>query len=463
MVPEGLTLRGYQSAAAAFLAARPRVILGDAPGVGKTITALVSLASRNIERILVVAPLSVVHRWEDEAALWVPDYAIHVSTGSAARRHKVVTAATHSTGPTILVTNYEAAKRDVELLRALTPAALVIDEAHRVKERRTKNFAAIKALSEEIPIFISVTGTPILNRPEELWALLHLIDPKRWRSYWAWVDEFCEADVVQHPGMTQPTKVVKGMRLGMDAVLRQQLRDVMIRRTLEELLPNLPKVTETTVTIDLSSHERKLYDQMRLFYFAESHDPGAGMAVIARNEVSKITRLRQLAQDWSMLSIDAPDDARSSKLDALREIVDDLDPEPVVIFSCFAKVIDRVARMLGCPKITGAVGPRDRRDVIRAFQAGTVRAIAGTVGTMAEGIDLFRAHHVVFTDLDWVPARNDQAVARVLRSGQQSDKVFVHRIVARNTVDQFIERKIRQKEAVINALVGSAWQEVVGT
>ena len=428
VVPEGLTLRGYQSAAAAFLAARPRVILGDAPGVGKTITALVSLASRNIERILVVAPLSVVHRWEDEAALWVPDYAIHVSTGSAARRHKVV-----------------------------------IDEAHRVKERRTKNFAAIKALSEEIPIFISVTGTPILNRPEELWALLHLIDPKRWRSYWAWVDEFCEADVVQHPGMTQPTKVVKGMRLGMDAVLRQQMRDVMIRRTLEELLPNLPKVTETTVTIDLSSHERKLYDQMRLFYFAESHDPGAGMAVIARNEVSKITRLRQLAQDWSMLSIDAPDDARSSKLDALREIVDDLDPEPVVIFSCFAKVIDRVARMLGCPKITGAVGPRDRRDVIRAFQAGTVRAIAGTVGTMAEGIDLFRAHHVVFTDLDWVPARNDQAVARVLRSGQQSDKVFVHRIVARNTVDQFIERKIRQKEAVINALVGSAWQEVVGT
>lgn len=455
-----LALRPYQAEAVSFLLHTPRAILGDAPGVGKTITALVATPHR---RTLVVAPLSVVHRWEDESALWCPHATVYVACGPAARRRKVIADASVRDEQSILVTNYEAAKRDTSMLLGYNADALIIDEAHRVKERRTKNFAAIKTLASQAPRFYPVTGTPILNRPEEIWSLLHLIDPKGWSSFWRFVDDYCDSDVVQHPGMSQPVKRVLGMRAGMDAVLRQQLRDVMIRRSLEELLPDLPRVTETVYTVDLSPPERKLYDQMKKFYFAESHEPGSQMAVIAKNEVSKITRLRQLAQDWSLLSIDAPDDAGSTKLDTLRELVDDLDPEPVVIFSCFARVIDRVASMLKCPKIHGGVPQNDRRDVIRAFQSGSVRAIAGTVGTMAEGIDLFRSHHVIFLDLDWTPARNDQAVARVLRSGQTSDKVFVHRIVARDTVDQYVERTIRRKEAVIDALVGSAWNEVIGT
>jgi SNF2 family DNA or RNA helicase len=302
-----------------------------------------------------------------------------------------------------------------------------------------------------------------------------MINPRRYSSYWKWCNDFCEIidDVIYIKSMNQQTgnlvtrqqtiKKIGGVKEDMEGVLRQQLRDVMIRRSIEELLPEIPEVTTIRHEVELSSQERKLYDQMNEFYFAqnENSDLGPEMIVFASNEVAKYTRLRQLASDWSIVSTGSEQIFRSSKMQALKEIIDDLDPEPVVIFSYFARVIDNVADMLNCPKLTGNTPRNDRAQIQSAFQSGQFRCIAGTIGTMSESIDLFRARHVIFLDFDWTPARNDeQAIGRVRRFGQQSDRIFKHAIIARDTIDEYVEEVLANKQAVIESLTGKSWRDV---
>lgn len=471
------TLRTYQEQAVLFLNERTRAIEGDAPGIGKTATVISALASRTSQPspVLVLAPLSVVRHWEAEIARW-SGYSVSVGVGSAAQRRQALKAVhnplrpyqeehhliVHGTfadppPPTVYVTNYEAARADIDNLMSVPWEAVVCDEVHRLRNRQTRTFKTLRPLILRTPSFIGISGTPVVNGADDLWTLLHLIDPKRWRAYWRWVDEFMESTTTTFNGkLAQPIRQITGMRPGMDGVLRQQLRDVMIRRSLSELLPELPEVSETIYEVDLSPEEKTAYKNLEKKFWADMPD---GTKVIAPNDVAKITRLRQMATDWSVLGAT---EGNSTKLKRLYELLDDIGDEQVVIFSAFSSVIDTVAAHLNAGKITGDVKSNDRTDVIRAFKEGNLHYICGTIGAMGEGIDLQTANHCVFLDLWWSPASNEQAIARVHRYGQRADTVFVHTIAARGTIDAYVAKTLAAKQDVIQSLVGLAWNEVLG-
>lgn len=453
-------LRGYQEQAVTFLNERTRAIEGDAPGIGKTATVISALASRTPQPspVLVLAPLSVVRHWEAEIARW-SGYSVSVGVGSAPRRWEARAFADglKGVGGHIYVTNYEAARADIENLMSVPWEAAVCDEVHRLRNRQTRTFKTLRPLILRTPSFIGISGTPVVNGADDLWTLLHLIDPKRWRAYWRWVDEFMESTTTTFNGkLAQPIRQITGMRPGMDGVLRQQLRDVMIRRSLNELLPELPEVSETIYEVDLSPEEKMAYKNLEKKFWADMPD---GTKVIAPNDVAKITRLRQMATDWSVLGAT---EGNSTKLKRLYELLDDIGDEQVVIFSAFSSVIDTVAAHLNAGKITGDVKSNDRTDVIRAFKEGNLRYICGTIGAMGEGIDLQTANHCVFLDLWWSPASNEQAIARVHRYGQRADTVFVHTIAARGTIDAYVAKTLAAKQDIIQSLVGLAWNEVLG-
>jgi len=206
--------------------------------------------------------------------------------------------------------------------------------------------------------------------------------------------------------------------------------------------------------VDLSGAERLAYDQMAKRFFAEV----GGATFLAPNEVTKITRLRQLVSAWEVLGATS----QGSKMSALVELVtEQLRDEQVVIFSSFAKVADHVATLLGCAKITGDVSKAARQEITSRFAVGSERVVVGTIGAMSEGIDeLKAAHYVCFIDRDWTPARNEQAIARVHRYGQH-EPVTVFNIVARDTIDSYVAKTLRRKEAIVATLTGASLAEIM--
>jgi SNF2 family DNA or RNA helicase len=423
-----------------------------APGTGKTPTTLVALQEAGPHRVLIVAPKTMVGHWIDLAAVWYP--ALQVVDGTGNRDLRQCARALvrgKPERPTALVLNYEAMRTDVETLSDIVWGALVADECHRLKNRRALVTKTAKRLTRHPRMWCwLLSGTPIPNRPEEAWSLLNLIDRHRFSSYWNWVEEHCTTEPIYKGRMrVANARTITGLQPGAVERVREQLADVLLYRTLEELLPDLPEVTTTTVTVALDDEERRIYDHLSERYWAELGD---GILLQAPNDVARITRLRQMVSDISILRPGEP----GTKVRAAAELASDLEPAQVVVLTWSRGAAEGVAGLVGGEFIHGGVSAGERRRILDSFKSGDLRVLAGTLSTLGEGMDGMQvAHHMIRLDRDWTPARNEQAIARIRRSGQRSDAVFCWDITAADTVDAVVERALRHKEDVLTAVLSS--------
>jgi SNF2 family DNA or RNA helicase len=445
-------LRKYQVEGVSFLLSHRRSVLALAPGVGKTPTTLVALRDASVLRVLIVAPKSVVHHWENLAMAWWPDLWTFIGTGTAKQRTVVREDVwtRGRTAPTALIINYEAMRQDIEALSKIQWDAVVFDEAHRLKNRQAQQTRAANVIAKHPHQWVwLVTGTPILNRPEEIWSLLHLCDQHRFSSYWAWVRSYYETSMESYGWGPQRRAVEQlgDLRDGALDSMRSELGDVMFHRSLEECLPHLPPVTNTLIDVELDPEERKLYEALLHKTWADIE----GEILLIPNEVARMTRLRQVVSDVEILG--ATRTKPGSKIAAALELISDLEPEQVVVLTWSRAAAERVAEECDGAFIHGGVDTGVRQQILGKFVSGEIRILAGTLATLGEGVDgLQVARHLIRLDRDWTPARNDQAVARLRRSGQRS-AVVVHDIVAFDTIDATVERALRHKTSVIEAVL----------
>lgn len=442
-------LRQYQQEATQFLLSHRRCILADPPGAGKTPTTLTALEAAGPGRILCVTPKSVLSHWIREAGRWFPNLQVVPGWGPAEVRRRARDQIREiPSQPQMLLMNYEAMRCDVNQLADITFGALIFDEAHRLKSRNTQVTRAARRLVHHPRTWIwMLTGTPIPNRPTEIWSLLHIIDRHRWSSYWRWVDRYCEIDLVRYRQQRFATRVVSGLKDGAVERIRAELGDVLIQRDLDELLPDLPEATVVPVFVDLDAEERRIYREMTKRAWSVLED---GTLLQSVNEVSKQTRLRQVVSSLEAL---VEREEMGSKVAAAVDLCADLEPEQVVVLTWSRSAAERVARETGGAFIHGEVTFKDRARIMADFTSGAIRVLAGTLATLGEGVDgLQVARILVRLDRDWVPARNDQAVARLRRSGQRSS-VLVYDLIARDTLDEVVEKALRNKQDVIDAVL----------
>lgn len=447
-----MELRPYQTEASRFLNTHRRGILALDPGTGKTPTTLISLRNVASHRILVVAPKSVCLHWLDMMGQWWPELVGVLGTGTAKQKEAARELFEFQTGrgPAALVLNYEAMRIDVESLGALGFDAVIFDEGHRLKNRQAQQTRAANALCRRPGQWVwVVTGTPIQNRPEEIWSLLHLIDRHRFSSYWAWVRAYYQTNMESYGWGPQRRAVEQLGDLHEGAIdrMRSELTDVMFHRTLEECLPDLPEVTYTTIDVELDAEERRIYDDLLKKTWADIE----GEILLVPNEVARMTRLRQVVSDIEILGAERT--KPGSKIAAAVELIGDLEPEQVVCLTWSRAAAERVAEECDGTFIHGDVPTKARHEILESFKAGRTRVLAGTLATLGEGVDgLQVARHLIRLDRDWVPAKNEQAVARLRRSGQRN-AVFVHDITAFDTIDAVVERALRHKQNVIEAVL----------
>lgn len=435
-----------------------RAIFAYAPGTGKTATVARWLQVEKARLVLVVAPNGpVLAHWAYEADDWA-SLLFGSGTGTPKQRTRAREAAVNIPEADGLILNYETMRGDIDELVKIPWDAIVFDESHRLKNRASQTFKAAIKLARRVDRVMLVTGTPLLNRADELWTSLAMLEPDKRKSFWRWA-EYHFHIVTRRFGGGRPIRQVcqdekcrtckgRGLLPGHARLLRAELGDHLIQKPLAELLPNMPPVIETYLKVQLSPEERRQYDSMMNDAWMEFD----GDLIVAINDVSKQTRLRQLASDWSVFG----KTTMGAKCKAAVDLaVSDLGSEQVVIFAAFRQTVDVLCRHI--PQSVayhGGLSRAHRDEALSNFTTGKARVLVGTISTMGEGIDGMQvARNVIFLDRDWTPARNEQAIARLQRSGQLSSVNVTH-IVAENTVDDTVAAALRRKRDVIQAVLG---------
>jgi len=420
-------------------------------GCGKTLTTLAIVGQlrkeRKIQRLLVVAPLSILGVWEQEFSKFACyRYSLAVLHGTSEKKADTIR---HMTGTSlqVLVVNYESTWRLEKELAAWKPDMIVCDEGHKIK---THNIAASKALhrlSANAKYRLLLTGTVITNKPVDVFSQYKFADPKVYgSSFYRFRNRFF--DMVGYGNYTPV------MKKAMIDEFVERLHSIAFRATKDECL-DLPESTDETRFVTLEPDAQRIYRQL----VKDSYADLAEGSVTATNVLTRLLRLSQLTGGFIGNDDNASAERVSTaKLDALADIVDsaEQDGRKLVVIARFIPEIDAITEMLKkkgiqYAKITGDV--TDRQKQIDAFQHDpNVRVFIGQIATAGLGITLTAAQTMVFYSLDYSMSNYEQTRARIHRIGQKNACTYIH-LAARGTVDEKVLKALHDKADLAKALV----------
>ena len=440
-----MKLRPYQEEAAAFFEIAGGGIYADGPGTGKTFGSLEIARRWGSRCTLIVVPVlqgAGIKNWEHAVAVASTEDC-YVANGPPLERERLY-ADWEATGG-ICIVGYETMMRDAAALGDYRNGTVIADEAHRLVNRNAKTTKAFAKLSRKADHVLLVTATPMVNEADDLWSLFHILDPKLYSSYWNWVHQHCTSKVTDFGGkLERPVELVTGMLPGADLQIKAQLERWLVYRPIGDLLPHLGEPTVQVLSVTMSKVEKRLYKELKKQYVT-MHE---GEEVVALNEVSKITRLRQLSSDWSSIFGEV---GAGSKAKAAAELVKDLG-EQVVVMCAYQAACDRIVELVGDDAVAYHGGVERTPEVLADFKAGKRRVLVGTLGSLGESIDgLQCARVLVLVDRPWNPKGYDQAVGRLRRSGQERP-VLVYHVTAEGTMDERVAEALTEKRSVAQAL-----------
>jgi len=426
-------LRSYQHRGVDWLQFLRRTGLGallaDDMGLGKTLQALCAMDGRT----LVVAPTSVMHNWIDEMRRFRPKLRFNLYHGPRRALDPAVS---------VTLTSYAILRLDADLLAAESWDCAILDEAQNIKNPESQVAQAAFRLHADFRV--ALTGTPVENRLEELWSQLHFLN----RGLLGGRRDF--ADRYARPIAEGNSEAA--------ARLRQRIRPFVLRRMKSEVARELPPRTDVVLHVELDETERAVYDAIRAASVSHIVEQlQAGGSVLAALEV--LLRLRQAACHPDL--VPGQQASGSSKISLLVERLEQAveDGHKALVFSQWTALLDRIephARAAGIEfeRLDGST--RDRGSVVQRFQ-NSERAPVMLVSLKAggTGLNLTAADHVFLMDPWWNPAVEDQAADRAHRIGQ-TRPVMVHRLVARETVEERILELHARKRALFQAALGDA-------
>lgn len=455
------TLRHYQAIGFAWLVQLRSIgcgaCLADDMGLGKTIQVLAYfLHLKETKEIvgvhLLVCPTSLVQNWKREIARFAPSLGVYVHHGvvrnvESDNVHPLDAARDECD---LVLTTYATAVRDADLLQARTWDTIVLDEAQNIKNALTKQSEAVSQLRGVQRI--ALTGTPVENRLEELWAIFHFVNPG-YLGNRAWFRRIFAEPITNHPQSKQATR------------LQHLLRPVLLRRrkTDPSIQLELPEKWEMRSFASLTIEQASVYQSIVNQLFTGIGERGA---MSRRGQIlAALVRLKQVCDHPCLVTGGSPDAARSGKLKLLIDLLEDVvaDGECALIFTQFRDmgdlICDALAEHFGWrPKfLHGGLTANARGNMVEAFQSGADASPVFVLSLKAGGVglNLTRANHVFHFDRWWNPAVEDQATDRAFRIGQERD-VQVHKLVCGGTLEERIDALIESKRQLSAAVIGES-------
>ncbi|XP_029187317.2 chromodomain-helicase-DNA-binding protein 4-like isoform X5 [Acropora millepora] len=451
-------------------------ILADEMGLGKTIQTIVFLYSLWKEGhsqgpFLISAPLSTIINWEREFEFWAPDMYVVTYAGDKLARatirnhdfsfdeeavktglkpHKFKK--DHPVKFQALLTSYELVSIDMTTLQSIDWAVLVVDEAHRLKNKQSKFFQILSAYSIDYKLLL--TGTPLQNNLEELWNLLNFLDPVEFKNQNTFLTEF--EDVAKEDQIKK---------------LHDILGPHMLRRLKADVLKGIPSKSELIVRVELSPQQKKYYKYILTRNFEALNTKGSHQVSLL-NVMMELKKCCNHPYLFSSAALEAPRGPSgnfeaaaltraSGKLVLLEKMLKKLREQGhrVLIFSQMTRMLDLLEDFLEghgykYERIDGTVNGSARQECIDRFNATGAQTFCFLLSTRAGGlgINLATADTVFIYDSDWNPHNDIQAFSRAHRIGQ-NNKVMIYRFVTRASVEERITQVAKKKMMLTHLVV----------
>jgi superfamily II DNA or RNA helicase len=446
-------LRGYQMRALDFLTYLSSFsfggVLADDMGLGKSLMTIAYLLRRKETEgnapSLVIAPTSVTHAWENEIARFAPQLRVLRLQSGGDRAAAYQSVADYD----VIITSYALARLDAERLAEHRFRALILDEAQNAKNPSSQIARVVRSLRAEQRL--ALTGTPVENSLRDLWAIFAFVEPGLLGTESSFKKRF------ELPIAENDQRAI--------ASLRSRLEPFVLRRTKEEVAPELPERTEVALECELSPLQRRLYSGIAeaarrelLPHIEENGMPGAAMHVLAA-----LTRLRQVCAHPGLLFEEHRNDpAASAKFETFLETVEEVvsGGHRLLVFSAFSSMLRIMratldARGISYGYLDGTTKDRDRQSEVHRFmQPEGPPLFLCSLKAGGVGLTLTAANYVVLYDPWWNPAVERQAIDRTHRIGQRNP-VTAYRLVTKGTVEEKIralaERKAGLSRSVIKA------------
>ena len=441
--PAGLEFYPFQKAGIEYASKRAMTLIGDEPGLGKTLQAVgLSNLLPEIRKVLIVCPASLKINWKREWEKWdVKDLYVEIVKKQFSFAD-------------VCVLNYDILKKWRKEIREIEWDLLVIDESHFLKsakaQRTREVLGGIKRNADrEIVERVSaipaarrlfLTGTPIVNKPKELWPMIQVLDPTGLGANWYdYAKRYCQLWEIKNR---------EGKRIGWKwdgasnlSELQNRLRSsFMVRRLKQDVLMSLPAKIRQVVSVEPSSSIQKLIKSELTGYedFAKRLKKTDGENLASFQTGSTVRKQLGLAKV-------------KFAVEHLKELLNER--EKIVAFAHHLEVLDRLAGEFPgeCVQLDGRTSMDARDQAVRAFQSDPkIKIFFGGLQAAGVGLTLTAASTVLFVEFDWVPGNNFQAEDRCHRIGQK-DCVNVQYIVFAGSLDERIASTDICKQEVINA------------
>lgn len=482
--PSNEDLFPHQRAGVKFLATARRALLADEPGLGKTAQAIRALkllqeSGTPIFPALIVCPNTLKKNWKREFDKWWPGLDIQIIKGSATQRRKQFDEPAQ-----IFIINWESLRGHSRLapygsvalarctecgghdekvtenrcevhkreLNTINFKAVIADEIHRSKEPKSKQSRALWAATGDADIRYALTGTPIANNVLDLWSILHWISPEEWPSKTRWIDRMVNTMINAFGGM-----MVLGIKPHMEPEFYAALNPRMRRMLKAKVLPWLPEMMFERRDVEMSTKQKKAYEQMRNMMIAELE---GGEAITAPSALTQTIRLLQFASSYAEIAVNEETGEikalladPSCKVDALMDDIKsgDFGNDSVAVCAVSRQLIYLLSAALTKEKIahgliTGAQTEDERQQAVDDFQAGKIKWILFTAQAGGVGITLTAARRLIMLQRPWSLVDHRQALDRVHRIGSEiHDSIIVTDYVTEGTIEERVIQVLETK------------------
>lgn len=447
-------LRPYQIEDIKFIAARKNCACFNEQRTGKTPTALRSLLERDVNKFLIVAPASTIYTWANEVRRWNNQECVVVD-GTATKRKDII--ANWKTGGLVIsyeclreVTRYNEAKHEYTITGDLyyikkhlqTIEACILDEAHRIKNHKSKQAEAMFSLSG-IPIKIALTGTPAPNKQHEIYSILHWLFPNVFTGYWRFIDYYFLQETRYNA--TGEYTEISTFKPGKAEELQQFLDIVSTRRLRASVMEWLPDKDYETIKLECTKEQDRYIQELKDNFEIGNEE------VMAVNILDVLIKTRQLCLSPQVLDLKS----KSPKAEWIKQYLKDYPDKKVLIFSNFTKWLKYLGKEIGCDNlIIGETTKAKREQLKNNFQDGKIKVLLLNIKAAKEGITLDTASTAIFTDK--YPPVGDimQAEDRFVATTKDKKDLghTIINLVMKDTYEENIERLLKNNASDIDVI-----------